>query len=231
MKNTYCTKCDIELSYTETVCPLCGTRIIEQDGENYGAYPSNVEQVPRTRKHVALKGLFILLFPALCCFAVDFMEHGLLTWVLYIWGAETCVFTYAFMPKFFAKPKLSLCLAADCAVTVGYLFLIGFIDGSTAWILPLGLPITLLAGFMAYSYIEISGIKKLSYLFKAAALICTTGFYALAVQLVIGIYKHGVLAVGWGLPILLPSLFVSAVLFYIESDAELKERIRRAVSL
>lgn len=231
MKNTYCSNCNIELSHTETVCPLCGTRFKAESAENCGAYPSDVEQVPLTRRHVALKGLIVLLFPALCCFAVDFMEHGFLTWVLYIWGAETCLFTYAFLPKLFARPKLSLCLAADCAVTTGYLFLIGLIDGSTAWVLPLGLPITLLAGFMAYSFIEILRIKKLSQLFKSAALICTAGFYALAVQLVIGVFKHGALVVGWGLPVLLPSLFVSLLLFYIESDSELKDRIRRAVSL
>ena len=231
MQNSYCSKCELELSHTETVCPLCGTRFEACSGESFGAYPSNVEQVPLTRRHVALKGLIVLLFPALCCFAVDFMEHGFLTWVLYIWGAETCLFTYAFMPKLFAKPKLSLCLAADCAVTLGYLFLIGLIDGSTQWVLPLALPITLLAGFMAYSFIEILRIKKLSQLFKSAALICTTGFYALAVQLVIGIFRHGALVISWGLPVLLPSLIVSAVLFYIEFDSELKERIRRAVSL
>jgi len=231
MKNSYCSKCVVELSHTETVCPLCGTRTVSECEDAYGAYPTNSEAVPLSRKHTALKGLIVLLFPAFFCFAIDILVDGIISWGPYIWGAEACFFMFVFLPKLFKKPKTSICLFADTVVTVAYLFLIGHLAGSTEWVLPLGLPLTALAGLLMFSVFKTIKMKKSSYLLKSATLICTVGIYAFATEVVIGIFKYGVFTLGWGLPVMLPLIIISAVLFYIESDSALKDRFVRAVFL
>ena len=231
MRNTYCTNCRIELSYTETVCPLCGERIASESDDTYGAYPSNVEKVPLSRRHTALKGLIVLLFPALCCFIIDMAVDGHISWGPYIWGAEACFFTIAFLPKLFKKPKASICILADTAVLAAYLFVIGLESGSTEWVLPLGLPLAALTGLLVFLLLKTIQMKKPSQMFKSAAVICTLGVFVLAIQVVIGMFEHGTIAIGWALPVVLPTLFISVVLFYIEYNRALKDRLMRAVFL
>ena len=231
LKDLYCSKCNVGLSPTEIVCPLCGSQIASDTEDSYGAYPANSQAVPLSRKHTALKGLIVLLFPAFCCFAIDILVDGTIGWGPYIWGAEACFFMFAFLPKLFNRPKTSVCLFADTAVTAAYLYLIGHLAGSTEWVLPLGLPLSALAGLLVFMVLKTIQMKKLSRMFKSAALICTFGVFALATELVIGIFKYGTLTLGWALPVLLPALLISAVLFYIEFNSALKERLVRAVFL
>jgi len=231
LKNSYCSKCKIELSHTETVCPLCGTRTISESEDSLGAYPSNVEEVPLSRKHTALKGLVVLLFPALCCFAIDILVDGNISWGPYIWGAEACFFMFAFLPKLFKRPKIGLCLLADTAVTIGYLYVIGVKSGSIDWVLLLGLPLACLAALLVFSVLKTIQMKKTSQMFKIAAVICALGIYAFAIEVVIGIFKYGAFTLGWALPAVPPILFISAVLFFIEFNSPLKDRLIRAVFL
>ena len=231
MKNSYCNKCKIELSHTETVCPLCGTRIAAVCNGTYGAYPSLTQEVPLSSKHTVLKALIVLLFPALCCFAINILVSGRVSWGPYIWGAEACFFVFAFLPKLFNRPKISLCILADTAVTVAYLYVIGIKSGSTEWVLPLGLPLALLAGLLLFSILKTIQLKKTSQLFKTAAIICTSGVFTLAVQIVIGIFKQGTITISWALPVILPTMVISALLFYIDFNSQLKNRLLRAVFL
>ncbi len=231
MKNSFCSKCGVELSHTESVCPLCGIRVVSESENLCGAYPTNSQEVPLSNKHSALKGLIVLLFPAFFCFAIDILVDGIISWGPYIWGAEACFFTFAFLPKLFNRPKTSVCLFADTVVSVGYLFLIGYLAGSTEWVLPLGLPLSALAGLLVFLVLTTIQLKKSSRMFKSAAIICTLGVFALATEVVIGMFKYGVLTLGWALPVVLPSLIISAVLFYVEFNSSLKDRLVRAVFL
>ena len=231
MRNSYCAKCKVELSHTETVCPLCGTQIATQSDDTYGAYPSNVEQVPLSRKHIALKGLIVLLLPALCCFVIDILVDGHINWGPYIWGAEACFFVFAFLPKLFEKPKMSLCLIVDTAAIVAYLYIIGLKSGSTQWVFALGLPLTIITALLVFSIWKTIELKRPSQMFKFAAVISTLDVFALAIQVVIGVYKYGAITIGWALPVVLPALIISAALFYIEFNSSLKNRLLRAVFL
>lgn len=219
------------LAHTESICPLCGTPVIRNSSASDRAYPANSEEVPLASKHTALKGLIALLFPALCCFIIDILVDGHISWGPYIWGAEACLFVFAFLPKLFDRPKLSYCLIADTTVVAAYLFMIGHINGSTKWVLPLGLPLAALAALMVFSLVTIIKMQKLSNLFKSGALFFIAGVYTLAVEIVIDMYNLGTLTMGWTLPVFLPLLVASAALFYIEYNCGLKERIARAVFL
>ena len=228
---SYCSKCGVSLSATEVVCPLCGKRIYTRVDDRPRAYPLNCEAVPLSSTRTALMGLIILLFPALCCFAVDILEDRFISWVMYIWGGEACFYTYIFLPKLFNKPKTSLLILASSAVTSGYLFLIGFLSGSGQWVLPLGLPVTFMSGAMVFAIYRTINIKKASQLFKSAVIILYTGFFAMAAELVIDIFLYGAPTFGWTLPVLLPLVCLSAAMFYLEYDSELKKRLLRAVFL
>ncbi|MBP8639638.1 MAG: hypothetical protein KBI01_01870 [Oscillospiraceae bacterium] len=231
MRNSYCNKCKIELSHTELVCPLCGSRTAVESDNYFGAYPACVQAVPLNSKHTALKALIVLLFPALCCFAINILVSGHVSWGPYIWGAEACFFVFAFLPKLFNRPKVSLCILADTAATVAYLYIIGVKNGSTEWILPLGLPLALLAGLLIYSILKTIQMRKPTQLFKTAAVICILGIFSLAVQIAISVFQQGVVTIGWALPVILPTMVISSVLFYVEFNSQLKRRLLRAVFL
>ena len=231
MKNHYCKNCRVELAHTETVCPLCGTRIISESAAEYRAYPTSSEEVPLASKHTALKGLIALLFPALCCFIIDILVDGHISWGSYIWGAEACLFVFAFLPKLFDRPKLGYCLIADTAITVAYLFMIGHINGSIQWVLPLGLPLTSLFALMLFSVLTIIKQRKLSHLFKVASVLFTAGVFVMAFEIVLDMFILGMITLGWTLPVFLPLLITSTALFYVEYDCVLKARIVRAVFL
>ncbi|MEA4894419.1 MAG: hypothetical protein VB064_04075 [Oscillospiraceae bacterium] len=187
--------------------------------------------MPLSSKYAALKGLILLLLPALCCFAIDIIADGHIGWGPYIWGGEGCLFVFAFLPKLFNRPKLSYCLIADTAVTFMYLFLVGYLNGAAKWVLPLGLPLTLLTGLLLFSLITITQMRRLSHLFKSGAILFTTGVFVLAVEIVIDMFRLGAPTLGWTLPVFLPMLAISAAMFYIEYDCGLKARIVRAVFL
>ncbi len=225
----YCSKCGVYLSETEDTCPLCGTQFVPGTDGKSRAYPANRQAVPIRSTNTALRGLLYLLIPLLCCLAIDFSEDGFISWALYIVGAETCLFTYVFLPKLLSRPKASYCIAASSAVTVCYFYLIGYLSGSVEWVLPLAVPLTGLAGSSLFSVIRILKIKKISQLFKSAVIISMAGFFVMTVEAVIDVYLMGELTFGWALPVLLPIVCVSAVMFYIEYDSELKERLQRAV--
>ncbi len=227
----YCLNCGIELAPTEDVCPLCYTHMHTKADDTHRAYPSNCEAVPLKNPHTALVGLIILLIPSLCCLAIDFFNDGLISWVLYVWGGEACVFTYIFIPKLFRKLKISLCLIISSAVTVGYLFLIGYLSSSVKWVLPLGMPITFMTGLMIFAVLRVLKIKKVSKLLKSAVIIGLAGLFVIAVEAVIDIYELGTLTLGWALPVLLPLACISAALLYIEYNSGLKDRLQRAVYL
>ena len=228
---SYCSKCGVSLSATEAACPLCGKRIYSREDDAPKAYPPNCEAVPLSSTRTALVGLIILLFPALCCFAVDILEDRFISWVMYIWGGEACFYTYVFLPKLFNKPKTSLLILASSIVTSGYLFLIGFLSGSGQWVLPLGLPITFMSGAMIFAIYKTLNIKKVSQLFKSAVIIFSAGIFAMAAEVVIDIFLIGAPTFGWALPVLLPLAGVSAAMFYLEYDSELKKKLLRAVFL
>jgi hypothetical protein len=231
LKNHYCSKCRVELAHTETSCPLCGMPITSEAANSYRAYPASSEEVPLASKHTALKGLILLLFPALCCFIIDVLVDGHISWGPYIWGAEACLFVFAFLPKLFDRPRLSYCLIANTAVIVAYLFLIGYISGSTQWVLPLGLPLASLTGLLLFSLLTVIQERRLSHLFKVGSVFFIAGVFTLAVEIVIDMYNLGMLTLGWTLPVFMPLLITSAALFYIEYDCGLKARIVRAVFL
>ena len=226
---SYCSKCGVELSHTEDACPLCGAQIHTKEDITQRAYPANMEAVPQTSPHIALRGLILLLFPVLCCLTVNLAKDGLVSWALYVAGADACIFTYAFLPKFFARPKASVCILVSSAVTSAYLFLVGHLSGSGEWVVPLGLPLIFLSGSTLFAVTRVLVIKKASKLFKSAVIICSSGFFAMAVEAIIDINRLGLLTLGWALPVFLPVACVTAALLYIEYDGELKNRLHKAV--
>ena len=227
----YCSKCGVYISETEDTCPLCGTQIVSGQGGKSRAYPADRQSVPMRSPNTAITGLMYLLLPALCCLAIDFLEDGLISWALYIVGAETCLFTYVFLPKLLSRPKASYCIAASSVATVCYFYLIGYLSGSAELVLPMAIPMTALSGANIFAILSIAKIKKVSHLFKAAVIISILGFFVMTVEAVIDVNLMGALTFGWALPVLLPIVCISAAMFYIEYDSELKSRLQRAVFL
>jgi hypothetical protein len=185
------------------------------------------ERVPLTNRRAALTGLIVLLVPALCCLAADLADNGRIGWGPYLWGAEACVFVYLFLPGLFSKLKLILRFVLNAAVTAGYLYVIGLMLNATNWVLPLGLPLTVLASAALYSFIKTAKTAKVSLLLKLCICIGAAGLLSVALEGLIGLYQTARFALHWSLPVLLPSLAVAGILFFVEANSPLKARLIR----
>jgi len=231
---SYCYNCGVELLNTEAVCPLCHRKICNIENGAAAlkrAYPANLEKVPQSNKRLAVIGLIILLIPALCCLAADILDNGKINWGPYLWGAEGCIFVYLFLPELFSKLRLIIRFVLNAVVTAGYLYLIGLTANATNWVLPLGLPITLLASALLYSFIKTAKTAKISLLVKLCIFIGATGLFSVAVEAVIGLYGTAKLVLNWSLLVLFPSLVIVGILFCIESSRTLRDKIRQILSL
>ncbi len=214
---------------SETICPLCGQKFAHSDAlePSSCAYPSNVEKVSLNRKRSALTWLILLLIPAICCFAIDYLADGIVNWAPYVLGAEGCVFVYAFLPEVFTKSRLTLCVMSDTAITGGFLYLIGLMAGSASWVLPFGLPVTFLSGSLLFSVLKTAKSQKISTVIKSAVVLGLFGVYSIAFETLFDLFQNGVVNLHWSL-IVLPLLFTfSGMLAYIESNRTLKEKLSR----
>lgn len=226
---SYCNNCGVELLHSVTVCPLCGQNCAASDGiEPYPyAYPSNVEKVPLKRRSSALRRLIFLIIPAICCFAIDFLSDGMITWAPYVLGAEGCLFAYAFLPDVFTKSRLILCIVSDTAITGGFLYLIGLMAGSAAWVLPFGFPVTFLSGSLLFAVIKTAKSAKISQLIKSAIVLALIGFYSLAFETLFSLFLSGGLNLHWSFIVSPLLLALSGMLVYINSNLSLKEKLSR----
>jgi len=210
---SYCNNCGVELLHSVTVCPLCGQNCAAGDGiEPYPhAYPINVEKVPLKRRSSALRRLIILLIPAICCFAIDFLSDGIINWAPYVLGAEGCVFAYAFLPDVFTKSRLILCILSDTA----------------AWVLPFGFPVTFLSGSLLFAVIKTAKSAKISQLIKSAIVLALIGFYSFAFETLFSLFQSGGLNLHWSFIVSPLLLALSGMLVYINSNLSLKEKLSR----
>jgi len=226
----YCVKCGIELSMSEKKCPLCFTTINhgeDTDVKVQPAYPLEPEKIKYNGVSIAVLGLLTLLIPAVICLLSNILSSGSVDWSLYVIGGEACFYVYVLLPFIFEKPRALFCVSADVTVTCGYLALIGILIKDMSWLLPIGIPITVISGIFIFILIKTMRLRKLADLYKLAVATITVGLFVAMLELIINLFKYESIIISWSLYVLLPSLMLALMFMFIESNHSLKDKILR----
>ena len=224
----YCVKCGVELAETEKKCPLCGTRIqsSQKTETPKRAYPHRREKISGRGPGIAVVFLLILLIPALICIINDFRSDRVFGWSLHLLAVEACLYTYVVPPLYLKKQRALISLGLDVTITGLALTAIGYLTGNTSWLLPLGIPLSLLAGVLIFGLIKMSK-TCLSKLHKAAIALASLGLVSAAIEALSTEYLYRSLFLNWSLYVMASVAVLAGILTYIEHDKSIKDKIAR----
>ena len=142
----YCIHCGVELSDSETVCPLCGTRVFHPDLPRQQGEPPFPPEPSAHPEEVNRSGaLFILtmlaVLPIVICILCDWSVNGAILWSGYAAGGVALLYILAVLPLWFRRPNPVIFVPADFAAIGLYLLYINFATGGH-WFLTFALPVT-----------------------------------------------------------------------------------------
>ena len=121
----YCINCGVELADSETVCPLCGTRVFHPDMPRQQGEPpfppdpmGHPEEVNRSGALFILTMLAVL--PIVICILCDWSVNGAILWSGYAAGGVALLYILAVLPLWFRKPN-PVTFALPVTGTIGVL--------------------------------------------------------------------------------------------------------------
>ena len=126
----YCIHCGVELSDSETVCPLCGTRVFHPDLPRQQGEPPFPPEPSAHPEEVNRSGaLFILtmlaVLPIVICILCDWSLNGTIVWSGFASGGVLLLYILAVLPLWFRRPNPVIFVPADFAAIGLYLLYIG----------------------------------------------------------------------------------------------------------
>lgn len=233
---SYCVHCGVKLADYESVCPLCGTQVLDPHREACDdAEPLFLDRMETAEKRINtrfLTGLItvILLIPFALTTILDLLFSFGLTWSMYVFGAILCLWAFVVFP--ISKPGRSPYLYAgiNLAATPLFLWLIATFNGGT-WFMPLALPLVLLAGVVSMLMIWVLHMKKLSKIAKAGWLIFLLAFLPAGIDVIVTHYLTGSVIPVWAWFVTIPLLALSITALIISRSIALSEWIRRKLFL
>ncbi len=231
---SYCVNCGVELADSQKKCPLCGTPVINPryDGKTNAKPPFPPYHV-RTQQQVSrtsLVGLLTLIFliPILLCVVCDASINHSILWSGYVVCAFLQLYITIAVPVLLsakpAKYHAVLSIALDTAALLGLLRYIEWRTGGS-WFLSFALPVTVTACFFIIALIVLARHTDLSRLAIAAIAVVCIGFFCLAVELLLIFAFDLRRELVWSSYPLITFLLLGAVLFFIDRNKPLKEKL------
>ena len=125
----YCIHCGVELSDSETVCPLCGTRVFHPDLPRQQGEPPFPPEPSAHPEEVNRSGaLFILtmlaVLPIVICILCDWSLNGTIVWSGFASGGVLLLYILAVLPLWFKRPDPVVFVPVDFAAIGVYLLYI-----------------------------------------------------------------------------------------------------------
>jgi hypothetical protein len=229
----YCVHCGVKLGDAESVCPLCGTPVIDpSEPERVPAeksFPSHTPEQKLTMSRRYLLSLFTvtMLVPAGLCLLIDLLTSGRVTWSAYPSVALSLLFFGAAVPVLVKKYKLRLSIAVDGLMLSLYLFMCERMSQTRGWFFPVALPALALGCLMLLVLISMYTRKKTGILTSIAASFLCVAILCLFIELLSGLAFMGAVSLTWSPFVIAPCVFLSALLFFINGYKPLREEMRR----
>ena len=226
----YCVHCGIRLGGGEKTCPLCGTPINDpfQDVIPAHRQPFSAKmEEPRKRvnyRFVTLLSALALLLPLVIVSVIDLTLSGNLTWSLYVFGAEICLWAFVVTPVIRPGKGTNLYIGIDCAALLLMTFIVYWnLGGNGHWYLPLALPVILLTGAATMGITSILRAREGGAVRKCAWAVFVFACALLGLDLIIHHYLAGVPTISWSwyaaFPIMVFALALAALSYSRKAKA------------
>ncbi len=232
----YCVKCGVELSDGEKKCPLCNTPVIlpeEMKKEKRVAevipifpmaHPGNMPQANKKSILELVSLIFFLPIPVLLLCDINIADG--ISWSGYAVGGIFLLYVYLIFPFIPKKGNAVVSILADWVCTLAYVFYIEkMADG--AWFIPFAAPLISCFAFLAMVIALFRKYTKISNLELTGMSLVFIGLFCLVTEFLINSAFSIHETLYWAFYPALSLAMCAIVLFYIDRNAALKEKIKR----
>ena len=225
----YCINCGVELSDTETKCPLCNTRVYHPDipmREVAPLYPQKRFPKAKSARKALSGGLIIVFFiPLVLGILSNYMMEKKLDWSLILSGALILTYLFFALPLWFKKPNPVIFLPCDVFATALFLHYICYATGGN-WFWTFALPITVGYGLIVCSLVTLLRYIKKGKLYIIGGTAIALGAMIFSVELLLD-YTFGVDFLGWSVYPMAILLLGGLLLVYLAINRNAREAIAR----
>lgn len=187
----YCINCGVELADSETVCPLCGTRVFHPDMPRQQGEPpfppdpmGHPEEVNRSGVLFILTMLAVL--PIVICILCDWSVNGAILWSGYAAGGVALLYILAVLPLWFRKPNPVIFVPADFAAIGLYLLYINFATGGH-WFLTFAFPVAGSIGVLITTMVALLRYVRRGYLYIFGGALIAAGGLAMLLEFLLNL--------------------------------------------
>lgn len=232
---SYCVNCGVELHKTCSVCPLCGTKVInplqEVDTTSPKPFPErrgNAE--PAQRNDAALLIGVVLAVTACVCGLLNFFVFSRTSWSLYVMGGCALLWIVC-LPVFFSKIDPYLCLLLDGAGISLYFGIIAWLHPGLGWYTKLALPVIVLATGLVLAFCIFIRFVRSSVLARSVLVLSEIALFTVALELLIDRYRRTPPGITWSAIVLTCCIIIDAALITIIRRSRLREEVRRRMHI
>lgn len=227
----YCVNCGVELADSETVCPLCGTRVFHPDLSRPQAdapYPPDHHVKPEdvNRSGILFGDDDAGAFASSHLPAVRLRINGRLVWSGFAAGAIGLLYVLIVLPMWFKRPNPVIFVPVDFAAIGLYLLYIDLaVKGG--WFLSFAFPVTAAIGLLLTAVVALVRYVRGGYLYIFGGALILAGGLAVLIEFLInvtfGIHK----ALLWSIYPLAAGVILGGMLLVIAICKPLRKSLHR----
>ena len=227
----YCVNCGVELADSETVCPLCGTRVFHPDLSRPQAdapYPPDHHVKPEdvNRSGILFVMTMLALLPAVICLLCDWRINGGIVWSGYASGAIVLLYLLIVLPMWFRHPNPVIFVPVDFVAIGLYLLYISFATGGH-WFLSFAFPVTGAIGLLVSAVVALTHYLHAGYLYIYGGGLILGGGLAVLIEFLLNITFHAHETFFWSFYPLAAGVILGLMLIVIAICKPLRESLRR----
>ncbi len=225
----YCINCGANLENTESVCPLCDTKVYHPDffvAAQEPLYPA--DRMPKIKHHSnAFNGAIIILFliPIVVSFLADFHFDRNLGWFGYVLGAMLLGYIALALPMWFTKPNPVIFTPCFFAGAIGYLCYINDFTGGD-WFLTFALPVAGGFGIIATAFVTLLYYLKKGKLYVWGGAFILIGAFVTQIEYFMSV-TFSINFMGWSLYPFAVFVLLGVFLFYLAIHKTARETMER----
>ena len=227
----YCVNCGVELSDSETVCPLCGTRVFHPDlprKQADGPYPSDQHIRPEevNRSGILFVMTVLALLPAVICLLCDWRINGRIVWSGFAAGGIGVLYVLILLPMWFRHPNPVIFVPVDFAAIILYLL---YIDLATSghWFLSFAFPVTGAIGLLLTAVVALVRYVHAGYLYIFGGALILGGGLAVLIEFLLNVTFQIHKVLFWSLYPMAAGVILGGMLLVIAICKPLRKSLHR----
>lgn len=194
---SYCVNCGVELEAVAKKCPLCSTPVInpniKSEPEETASYSDKAVEIPESMKKrfAAFIVTMVMLIPNIVCFLVNIIFSYDYTWVWLLNATSVLIWTFIVLPLMWNKKAGIIHVLIDAAVSLGYMYVIYYLEKGSGWFLECAMPIVIIAAALVGFLIEWVKRVKPHWIYVCIALFSEIIIASVTVDIVVTHYING----------------------------------------